>query len=39
MSGKGMRPQNGYNRAKWEANYDSIFAKKPKKAKKPRKAT
>lgn len=26
----------GYNRAKWEANYDAIFTKKPKKARKPR---
>jgi len=30
-----MRPQNGYNRAKWHANYDTVFAKKPKKARKP----
>lgn len=35
MSGKGMRPQNGYNRAKWEANYDAVFGKKPKNPKKP----
>ena len=33
---KGMRPQNGYNRTKWDANYDTVFAKKPKKARKQR---
>ena len=33
---KGMRPQMGYNRAKWDANYNTVFAKKPKKARKPR---
>lgn len=31
---KGMRPQMGYNRLKWAANYDTVFAKKPKKPKK-----
>lgn len=36
MSGKGMRPQIGYNRPKWEANYASAFAKAPKKVKKQR---
>ena len=26
----------GYNRLKWAANYDTVFAKKPKKARKQR---
>lgn len=25
----------GYNRLKWAANYDTVFAKKPKKARNP----
>jgi hypothetical protein len=37
MSGKGMTPQNGYNRKKWEEGWEWMQKQKKKKRAKQRK--